>query len=84
MLKFHPITAFMKMHANFQKIFLVRAFCFNFIFQIKYKIRILDLMLLPKNSVPFEGVYYSNRLFEIIRLSCADPESFVRGNPTQL
>ena len=24
-----------------------------------YKIRILDLMLLPKNSVPCEGLYYS-------------------------
>ena len=24
-----------------------------------YKIRILDLMLLPKNSVPCKGLYYS-------------------------
>ena len=29
-------------------------------FPIKYKIRILDLILLPKNSVPFEGLYNSN------------------------
>ena len=60
MLKFHPITAFMKMHANFPKIFLIRVFLFKYIFPVKYKIRILDLMLLPKNSVPFEGLYYSN------------------------
>ena len=65
MLKFHPITAFVKMHANFQKIFLIRVFWIKYIFLIKYKIRILDLMLLPKNSVPFEGLYYSytNTLF---------------------
>ena len=56
MLKFHPITAFIKMHANFQKIFLIRAFWFRYIFPIKYKIRIIDLMLLPKSSVPFEGL----------------------------
>ena len=48
MLKFHPITSFMKMHANFQKLFLIRVFWFKYIFTIKYKIRILDLMLLPK------------------------------------
>ena len=59
-LKFHPITAFMKMHANFQKIFLIRVFWFKYIFPIKYEIRILDLKLLPKNSVPFEWLYYSN------------------------
>ena len=46
----------MKMHANFQKIFLIRVFWFEYIFPIKYKIRILDLMLMPKNSVPFEGL----------------------------
>ena len=57
MLKFHPYTAFMKMHANFQKIFLIRIFWFKYIFPIKYKIRILDLVLLPKNSVPFEGLF---------------------------
>ena len=34
-------------------------FWFKYIFPIQYKIRILDLMLLPKNSVPFEGLYYS-------------------------
>ena len=61
MLKFHPITAFMKMHANFQKIFSIRVFWFRYIFPIKYKIPILDLMLLPKkNSVPFEGLNYSS------------------------
>ena len=60
MLKFHIITAFMKMHANFQKIFLIKVFWFKYIFPTKYKIRILDLMLLPKNSVPFEGLFYSS------------------------
>ena len=59
LLKFHPITAFMKMRANFQKIILIKVFWFKYIFPIKYKIRILDLMLLPKNSVPFEWLYYS-------------------------
>ena len=34
-------------------------FLFRYIFPIKFKIRILDLMLLLKNSVPFEGQYYS-------------------------
>ena len=28
---------------------------------MKFKIPILDLMLLPKNSVPFEGLYSSNK-----------------------
>ena len=60
MLKFHPIAAFLKMHANFQKIFLNRVFWFKYIFPIEYNIRILDSMLLPKNSVPFEGLYYSS------------------------
>ena len=49
------------MHANFQKLFLIRVFWFKYIFPIKYKIRILDLMLLPKNSVPFEGLYFSSQ-----------------------
>ena len=62
MLKCHPITAFIKMHANFKKIFFIKVFRFKYIFPIKFKIRILDLMLLPKNSVPFEGQYYSNKL----------------------
>ena len=61
MLKCQPITAFMKTHANFKKIFFIRVFfLFKYIFPIKFKIRILDLMLLPKNSVPFEGQYYSS------------------------
>ena len=60
MLKCHPITTFMKTHANIKKIFLIRVFWFKCIFPIKSKIRILDLMLLPKNSVPFEGLHYSN------------------------
>ena len=59
MLKCHPITAFMKTHANFKKIFLIRVFRFKYIFPIKFNNRILYLMLLPKNGVPFEGQYYS-------------------------
>ena len=43
-----------------KKIFLIRVFWFKYMFPIKYKIRILDLILLPKNSVPFEGLYNSN------------------------
>ena len=43
-----------------QKIFLIRVFWLKFTFPIKFIIRILDLMLLPKNSVPFEGQYYSS------------------------
>ena len=56
---FHPITAFMKTYTNFKKIILVRVFWLKYIFRILYKIPILDLMLLPKNSVPFVGLYYS-------------------------
>ena len=77
-LKFHPITAFMKMHANFQKIFLIRVFWLKYIFPIKYKIRILDLMLLPKNSVPFEGLYYSS-LSHKIRLIITLQKTYKMG-----
>ena len=59
MLKFHPIPALMKTYTNFKKIFLVRVFWLKYIFRIKFKIPILD-MLLPKNSVPFEGLYSSS------------------------
>ena len=54
----------MNTHANFKKIFLIRVFWFKYIFTIKLKIRILDLMLLPKTSVPFEGLYYSNTVYQ--------------------
>ena len=50
----------MKTYTNFKKIFLVRVFWLTYIFRIKFKIPILDLMLLPKNSVPFEGLYSSS------------------------
>ena len=40
-----------------QKKFLVRVFWLKYIFRFKFKIPVLDLMLLPKNSVPFEGLY---------------------------
>ena len=62
MLKCHHITAFMKMQANFKKKISIGFFWFNYIFPIKFKIRVLDLMLLPKNSVPFEGQYYSSHV----------------------
>ena len=67
MLKFHPITAFMKMHANFQKIFLIWVYWFKYIFPIKYKIPILDLILLLKNSVPFDHIHipFSNTCGEL-------------------
>ena len=55
MLKCHPITAFMKTHANFKKIFLIRDFWFKYIFPIKFKICILDLMLLPKTVFHLRG-----------------------------
>ena len=51
MLKFHPIPAFMKTYTNFKKIFLVRVFWLKYIFRIKFKISILDLMLFPKKTV---------------------------------
>ena len=70
MLKFHPIPAFMKKYTNFKKIFLVGVFGLKYIFRIKLKITILDLMLLPKNNVPFEGIYYS-RIGQIGRLICS-------------
>ena len=55
MLKFHPITAFMKTYANFKKIFLVRVFWFKYFFEIKFNIPILDLMLLPKTVFHLKG-----------------------------
>ena len=42
MLKFHPITAFMKTYPNFKKIFLIRVFWFKYISPIIFKIGILD------------------------------------------
>ena len=40
-------------------------------FLIKFKIYILDLMLLPKNSVPFEGLYYSSLSYNYMSYICA-------------
>ena len=55
MLKFHPITAFMKMHANFQKIFLIRVFGLNIYFQLNikfafYKFR-FNVIVLSRKSI---------------------------------
>ena len=43
-----------------KQIFLIRVFWLKYIFPTKFKIHILDLMLFSKNSVPFEGQYYSS------------------------
>ena len=81
MLKFHPITVFMKTYTNFKKkIFLIRVSWFKFIFLITFKVPILDLMLLPKNSVPFEGLNYSSGLsillYGVVTVSLPDATSF--------
>ena len=47
-----------------QKIFLIRVFWLKYIFRIKFKIPILDLMLMPKNSVPFEGLYSNSYILQ--------------------
>ena len=49
----------MRTHANFN-IFLIMVFWFKYIISFHFKIRILDLILLRKNSIPFEGLYYSS------------------------
>ena len=64
MLKFHPIIACMTLYANFENIFLIRAFWFKHISPIRFKIRNLDEMLLPKNSVPYEGLHYSSPKYQ--------------------
>ena len=64
-LKCHPITAFMKTHANLKKYFCLGLFWFKYIFAIKFKIRILDLILCRKNSVSFEGQYYSTKVINL-------------------
>ena len=68
MLKFHPITAFMKMYANFKNLVLIFFFLFKYISPIKFKIFILDQMLLLKNSAPFEGLHYTTVACEILFL----------------
>ena len=68
MFKFHLITAFMKMHANFQKIFLIRVLWFKYIFSIEYKIRSLDLMLLPKTVFHLKG--FTTVVFSISLQPC--------------
>ena len=70
MLKFHLNPAFMnKLYKLKKKIFLIRVFWLKYIFRIKFKIPILDLMLLPKNSVLFEGLYSNSQCI------CADAAS---------
>ena len=55
MLNFHPIPAFMKTYKKLQKIFFVRVFWLKYILRIKFKIPILDLMLLPKTVFHLKG-----------------------------
>ena len=50
-------------YTNLKQIFLVRVYWFKYIFRIKFKFPILDLMLLPKTSVPFEGLNSSSSKF---------------------
>ena len=45
----------MKTYTNFKKIFLVRVFWLKYIFRIKLKIPILDLMLLSKAVFHLKG-----------------------------
>ena len=45
----------METYKNFKNIFFTRVFCLKFIFQIKFKIPILDLMLLPKTVFHLKG-----------------------------
>ena len=55
----------MKTHANLKKYFCLGLFWFKYIFAIKFKIRILDLILCRKNSVSFEGQYYSTKVINL-------------------
>ena len=57
---------------QYQKMFLIRVFWFELIFPIKFKIRIFNLMLLLKNSIPFKVQYYSSQ-FIIDSLSLEVP-----------
>ena len=45
----------MKTYTNFKKIFLVRVFWLEYIFRIKLKIHILDLMLCQKTVFHLKG-----------------------------
>ena len=45
----------MKTYTNFKKIFLVSVFPLKYIFLIKFKTPILDLMLLPKTVFHLKG-----------------------------
>ena len=52
-------------------------FWFKYIFRIKFKIPILDLMLLLKNRVPFEGLYYSSDILTSPCLSSFSQITFI-------
>ena len=51
---------------------MIRVSMFKYVFpiKIKIKIRILDLMFLPKNSVPFERIYYSSEVIQTEHQCC--------------
>ena len=55
----------MQTYTNFKKK-LIRDFGFKYIFLIKYKNSIQDLMFMSKNSVPFERLYYSRTCVQTI------------------
>ena len=55
MLKFHPIPEFMKTYTNFKKNLWLTVFWLKYNFRIKFKIPILDLMLLPKTVFHLKG-----------------------------
>ena len=70
-------------HENCKEIFLIRVFWFKYTFSIEFEIRILDLMLLPKNSVQFEGQYYSSSfilkwIFFILAVKRANNKSLIK------
>ena len=65
MLKSHLITVFVKIYANFKKIFLIWGF-WLYIFPIQFQILTLDKMLLPKTVSHLKGyttlVFLNHRL----------------------
>ena len=66
----HPISAFMKTYANFKIIFLIMVIWFLCSFIIEFQICIFNKMLLPKNGVSFEWLYYSSKYKKV----CNDTE----------
>ena len=73
----------MKRIQTSKKYFWFGSFWLKYIFRIKFKIPILDLMLLPKSSIPFEGLYSSSRIYQhIISEHCVCSIRFQRTQTT--